>query len=444
MLIKKLPHILVTLLVAFLVGCGGTTNPLIDQAKSNIETGNNEALLQNAEKSIEQYPGDPRGYFYKAVALGNIGESQENPADRTDYYIQMNETFETAKAVDDTTEGTADEMSRIAPTKQGHYNVEYEQGVNYLRDDSLKSTVENPLEWSMLHFKNATVILPDQPNGWNAYAITSAQNQDFESAAKAKEKYMSMAPDTSIKVVDYIQLGGFYSNLEKSEKAIAILEEGQKKFPKNADIISHLASNYISVGKPQKAIAVFEELVKENPENPEYRLKMGSEIFNQALALQDSLAANSKKILSLQEEYKSAESSNKEEIKNQIMELSDENKELQSLIDKYLDRSEEEVKKALEYGPEDAGAYETLGIIHRFRAQIVIDQYNRTPNDQPEKAAELDKKGKQLLRDAMGYYEKAVEIKPDNKNYWKNLFQIYATLGMDKKAQDAMEKAGLN
>jgi len=44
----------------------------------------------------------------------------------------------------------------------------------------------------------------------------------------------------------------------------------------------------------------------------------------------------------------------------------------------------------------------------------------------------------------MKYYEIAAEIDPDNQEYWKNLFSIYTALGMDQKAEEAMQKAGMN
>ncbi len=51
--------------------------------------------------------------------------------------------------------------------------------------------------------------------------------------------------------------------------------------------------------------------------------------------------------------------------------------------------------------------------------------------------------GKDTIRQAQEYFEKAVEIEPDNKNYWRSLFEIYTFLGEDEKAQEAMEKADM-
>lgn len=433
MLIKKLPYILSTLLIALVIGCG-TSNPLADEAESTYKDSNYEATLAAAEKSIEQYPGDPRGYFYKAIALGSLAEA-EDVQERADYYTRMNKSFETAQAVADTIEDKPDEVNRIDATKQTYFRLEYDRGVKLFQDDSVMQTVENPLEQSIAHFNNATIILPENADGWNALSITNARNQNFAKAAEAKNKFMSLAADTSKKAIDYIQLGSFYRSTDQQEKAVEAFEMGQEQFPGNADLITNLASSYVAIGKPQQAIKVFEQLISANPDNPEYRLTMGSELYNQAFNAQESIKENNQKISALEKE------GGKED---QISTLKKENEKLSSRADTYLTRAEEELKTALEHDPENASAYEVLGIIHQFKAQMVFEELGRTPNNQNEKAAALDKQGKQLLNDAMGYYEKAVEIDPENQNYWKKLFQIYAALGMDKKAQEAMEKAGMN
>lgn len=58
-------------------------------------------------------------------------------------------------------------------------------------------------------------------------------------------------------------------------------------------------------------------------------------------------------------------------------------------------------------------------------------------------AQNLDKKGRDHLKQAMEYYEEAAEIRPDATDVWKSLFSIYTTLGMDQKAREAMKKAGI-
>ncbi len=442
MLMKKLPHLLVTLLVGILIGCG-SSNPLADEAKSNIESQNPEAALESAEQSIQKYPNDPLGYYYKAVALGEIAGNEEDPAARTDYYERMNEAFTTAKAMADTMEESPGEIGRIPSVKNVLWQTEHNQGVKMARNDSLQETVEDPMGNSIQHLKNATVIQPDSALSWNVLSQVSTMNKNYEEAARAKARYIEMVPDTTVKPDDYIQLASFYYQTDEQQKVVEVFEKAQEQYPENQEIVSNLADSYNRIGEPEKAISTVERLVEQNPENPRFHLVLGTQIYQQALVLGDTVSANSDKILQLQRKLQKANGDQADQIKQQIAELEEENANLQPKVDKLTNRAEKELNLTLKYDSESASAYNTLGIIYQNKAKAVFDIRNRTTDDN-EKAKRLDEKGKELLRKSMGYYEKATEIEPENQEYWRSLFSIYTTLGMDKKAKEAMKKAGMN
>jgi len=442
MLTKKLPHLLITLLLGILVGCGASTNPLADEAKSNVESQNYQAALESAKKSIEQHPGDPLGYYYKAVALGEIAGEKEDVGSRADLYKQMNEAFQIAKNVADTSESKPSELSRISSVKTVLWQTEHNQGIEYIRSDSLANTVENPTHVAVQHLKNATIIQPDSSLSWNVLAQVAAMDKDYENAVDSKKKYISMVNDTTLKAQDYLQLAGYYYQLDKQQEVLETFQEAQKRFPNNEDIVSNLADAYNRVGKSEQAISTIEKLLEQNPENPQYHLVLGTQIYKKALKLGDTLETNSEKILQLRQELKNASGSEADQKEEQIAQLNKENTQLQSEIDDLTARAEDELKTVLKYRPDDADAYNTLGIIYQNKAKALFDLRNRTSDN--AQAAKYDNQGKEALRQAMTYYEKATEIDPDNKDYWRSLFQIYTALGMDKKAQQAMDKAGIN
>jgi tetratricopeptide (TPR) repeat protein len=440
MLTKKLPHLLVTLLAAILIGCG-TSNPLADEAQNNLKSQDFEAAIASAEKSIEQYPGDPLGYYYKAAALGELARSQDDPTERADYYEQMNEAFETAKSIADTSESVPSEIKNISGVKVALWQTEFQRGVDLATNDSVMSSVENPMKLSLGHLRNATKLQPDSASSWNVFAQIAARNNNFEEAASAKEKYMGMISESKIDTVDYLHLGNYYYNLDKHNKVVEAFEDGQQRYPGSERIVSALADAYGRIGEDKKAITTLEKLVEQDPENPQYRLVMGTKIYQQALRIRDTLETNSQEIMKLQKQYKQADQSKKEEIKSKIESLSSQNEKLMDQIVELTEKAEEEIMVALEYRPNDPAAYETLGVIYQNKAKTYFDRRNRTTDN--KEAARLDKVGKENIRQAMKHYEKAVELDSDNENYWRSLFQIYTFLGMDKKAQEAMEKAGM-
>ena len=438
---KKLTYAFITLLVGLAIGCG-SSNPLVDEAKSNIEGKNFENALASAEESINKYPGDPMGYYYKAVALGSMGEASEDPGEATNYFKMMNEAFQMAKNVADSAESVPSEVQNIDAYKNVLWQGEHNRAVKLATEDSLKQAVDNHLAKSAQHLENATIIQPDSALSWGVLSQVAAMDQNYSKAVDAKEKYISMVPDTSVQASDYMQLGSYYYNLDNQQKVVEVFEEAQERFPTNEDVISNLADAYNRVNKPEKALATVKQLVEQNPENPQYHLVYGTQIYQQAMTVSDTLSTNSDKIINLQQNLNKANDTEKQTLKNSIANLEEENARLQERMNELTDRAEEELKTTIEYRPEDDKAYNTLGIIYQNKAKALFDRRNRTVDN--AEAAKYDKQGKELLREALKYYKEAAEIKPDNKEYWRSLFTVYTALGMDEKAQEAMNKAGMN
>lgn len=438
---KKLPHVLTALLVTILIACG-SSNQFADDAKSGIEDQNYDAALKSAEQSIEKFPGDPLGYYYKAVSLGEIGSQKSNPADRVDYYNDMNKFFETAKTIADTAEEVPNEINRIPTVRNVLWQTEHNKAINYIKDDSLKKTVDDPQKRALQHLRNATIVQPDSSLSWNVRAQVAAVNKEFKEAVDAKNKFISMVDTSKIEPQDYRQLASYYYNLDMQEKVVEALKRGQEHFPNNEKIVSNLADSYNRIGESEKAIAAVEQLVKQEPENPQYHLVLGTQIYQRALKIKDTLSTNSEKIIKLRRKAEKASGKEKEQVQKQVSKLIEINNGLQSRIDELTNRAEKELETTLKYRPDDSRAYNTLGVIHQNKAKAIFDERNRTEDN--EKAAELKEQGQNLLRESMKYYEKAVELKPENQDYWRRLFEIYTALGMDKKAKEAMKKAGMN
>lgn len=435
---KFIPYFFVTLLIGILAGCG-SSNPFVDEAQSNIKSQNFEAALSAAEQSIQNQPNDPLGYYYKGVALGEIADTKE-PSARQDYYKRMKDAFAQAREVASKAEDVPSEIERIDAVVNTLWQTEHNKAISYASDDSVKKTVSNPLDISIAHLDNATLIQPDSVLSWDVKAQVYYMNDDVQGAITAMEEVMQLKDQPTAE--DYARMAGYYSIAEMPEKAISTLEKGQEQYPANKDIVTRLADAYTNAGETEKAIATIEALIEKEPENPQFHLVLGTQIYKTVLALSDSLKANSDKIFDLQQELRSAQGSNAGQLKQQISTLEQNNEQLQQRINGLTEKATKELNTVLEYRPNDATAYNTLGIIYQNKASALFDKRNRTTDN--TKAQEIDAEAKEALKQAMEYYENAAEIDPDNQDYWKNLFSIYTALGMDQKAEEAMKKAGMN
>ena len=435
---KTLPLLIITLIAGLFYGCG-SSNPHVRDAKSGIEDQNYEAALQAAEESIQNYPQDPTGYYYKGVALGEIAGTKE-PAERQKYYEEMNEAFEQAREVAQETEKTPGEIERIDAFKNVLWRTEHNKSIEYAANDSVKQVTENPLKLAISHLQNATTVIPDSVLSWDVLSQVYYMDNNVEAAAKTME--IAIQKKDSLTAEDYLRLSGYYRLNEQPEEAVGVLEKAREKFPQNEQIVQNLADAYTSTGETEKSIAVVEELIKQDPENPQYHLVLGTQIYQSVLQMNETIKENYDEIFDLEQKARSASGSEKQKIEQQVGKLEEESQELQSRIDELTEKATEEIQTVIKYRPNDDVAYNTLGIIYQNKAAALFEERNREVTDN-QRASELDSQAREVLRQSLSYYEKAAEINPENQNYWKSLFEIYTNLGMDKQAMEAMKKAGL-
>ncbi|MDX1637994.1 MAG: tetratricopeptide repeat protein [Balneolaceae bacterium] len=435
---KTLSLSLLTLLVGILVAGCSSSNPYVDEAKSNIREGNYEAALQAAQESIKNQPQDPLGYYYQGVVYGDMAQEEENPADRQEIYKKMNASFEQARELASKMEDPPGELENLGAVKTTIWSNEHNRAIELATNDSLRNVMDNPIELAAQHLQNATIIMPDSVLSWDVLAEIEAMNNDIEGAISAKKKVIELKGQPSVK--DYNRLADFYRFEEEYDNAIEILNKARQTYPDSVSISEKLADSYMNAGNYDQAISTVEDLIERDPDNPQYHLALGTQIYQTVLRLNDSLSTNYDKIFELQQKLKNNEG-NSSNIKQQISELQSANEPLQDRIDKLTDRAIEELNTVIEYRPKDASAYNTLGVIYQNKASALFEQRNQTTDNQ--EAARLDKQARENLEQAMGYYEKATEIDPENKQYWQSLYRVYVALGMDEKAKEAEEKAGL-
>src|SRR5699024_7666672 len=149
---------------------------------------------------------------------------------------------EKAKEVASNAESTPGEVERIDAVRTSLWQTEHNRAVKLATDDSLKNAVQEPIAKATDHLKNATIIQPDSSLSWNVLAQVSAMNKDFEVAADAKEKYISMIEqDTTLKANDYLQLASYYFQADANQEVVSALEMGIEQFPDSDELVSNLA-----------------------------------------------------------------------------------------------------------------------------------------------------------------------------------------------------------
>ncbi len=436
---KKIISFFLAALMAGFIACSGTTNSLIEEAQTNITQQNYEAAIAATDSFIQQMPQNPLGYYYKGVALGQKGQAQEAPPEGTPFFKQMNEAFQQSKHLAAQAEETPEEISRIGNVKTGFWRVAHNRGVQLLQSDSLRNTVQNPMQRALAFFNNAAIIQPDSAVTYRAKAIVSGNLQQYAQAAEAQQKFINLSDSVSVR--NYLVLAQYYRRAEMPNEGLQVLLEAQKEFPDNTRINAFLVDAYTQTGDSEKAIALVRELVEQNPDNPQYRLSLGSRILISAANLQDSYEQNVNQIFELQRQLGNVSGNEDQHIQQQIETLRQKNQQLRNEIIQLQNEAEEQFKLVLQYRPDDATAYHNLGVIYQNRAALYYDLRNLA--QERAQSRQYDQQADDLLREALTYYERAAEIEPDNTQYWRKLYVVYTTLGLDEQANQAAQKAGI-
>lgn len=433
---KKLVRNLLTvfLFVGILASCE-STDPLIEEAQKNIFTQNFDTALAVLDRSIQKNPENGLPYYYKAVTYSEKAVTIPQPSDRQEDYKSFRENIVKARELFAIQEDAPDEANEVDGLIFNTWGKEHNQSIEYVNNDSLKKTVEAPLERSVAHLKNAVIINPDSTLSWDILAQVQGIAGNYEGAIEALNTSMSMKPTAPSD--DYLRLGIYYSNNDQPKKSIEALEKGLELYPDSIKIVQNLADAYMQAGERDRSIQTIEDLIEREPENAQYHLALGTQLLQATTEMAESMTENYDMIYDLKTQIRN-NSGNKSTLNARIDSLNKVNDQLMKDINTLSEQTEEELLYVTELRPENDVAYNYLGITFQNKYATYFEKRNMTEDN--DLASQYDKQAKTELKKAMGYFEKAVEIDPNNSNYWDVLSRIYTTLDMQEKAVEAMDK----
>ena len=181
-------------------------------------------------------------------------------------------------------------------------------------------------------------------------------------------------------------LAGAYKAEGDTVQWLATLKEGIQKHPDYAFFFGHLVDYYSNTGKFQEAMTFADDMIAKEPNNSFYLYVKGYLYQNM--------------------------------------------KDYDNAIKFY--------KQTVAADPNYAEAYSNLGLIYCQQGLDYTEKVTTDFND--PKYAEEQAKIKKFYEDARPYYEKARELKPDQKDLWLNgLYTIYYKLNLGKEFE-AIEK----
>lgn len=425
---KTLSSRLFFLTLAVYVFASCTGDPLVKPIKEGIDAQDYEAAIVAADSALLTNPSNAMALYYRGYAMNMKAGATDDITAREALYTEMRSNLVDARAAFATMEKAPAEAEQVTNIILNAWGREHNKAIEYALDDSVMATVENPLDYSIQHLVNATTANPDSTLSYDVLAQVYYMNSDYEGAAEAMANVIELKNPGEAS--EYDRLASYNFLMGKPEVAVSALEEGLALYPDSTSLIQKMADGLFQTGDTDRALELVEGLVKNDPTNAQYRLVIGTQIYQRVMTLSDSVSTNSDLIYDLRDEDEA-----------RVEELNAINEELRGQIDLLTARAEEALIAAAGIEPENPMIFNTLGVVYQNKAAALFDQRNNTIDN--DEAMRLDELAKAEASLAMENYERAAELDPDNTNYWESLFRIYTSLGMLEEAEAAMEKAGM-
>ena len=352
---------------------GALTNP---ETKDQAETWNVAGFIQKrrSEKEMES------AYLRKPYDTLQVYKSA---LDMCKYYLKCDELAQIPNE-----KGKIKNKYRKtnAATIKGERGNLINGGIQFFNEDKNKEALE---------YFGMYVSLPSQPMFAEdeelkadtllpqiAYyaSLAAMKMEDYASVLK----YAPVAQDDK-EVGKYAM--EFVSTALKAEgdtaKWIVSLQEGVQKYPEHPFFFGNLIDYYSNSKKFDEAMAFADEMIAKDPANPFNTYVKGYLYHNM-------------------EDY---------------------------------DKALEFYKKTIELSPDYAEAYSNIGLIYCLKAQDYSAKATSDVND--PKYAEDMAKLKTFYEEAKPYYEKARQLKPDQKDLWMNgLYRVYYNLQMGPEYEE--------
>lgn len=437
---KKLFRNLIPIFLLFgiITGCE-TTDPIIDQAQVNIYTQNFDSAYASLDRYIDQNPNNGLGYYYKALAYSQEGPTVQPPSDRKPIYRNFRESIVTARELFAGAEEKPQEATEVDNLVLNTWGFEHNSSLDYATNDSVMASVDEPLQIAIAHLENAIIINPDSTLSYDVLSQIHFMDNNFESAAEVLAQSMELKDPPPAE--DYDRIGYYYSQAGQTQNAIEILNEGLEIYPDSISLVQKLADGYMIGGNTEMAISTLEDLIERDPENPQYHLVLGTALLAETEDMTNEISDLYDQVYDLKSELRSASGNEASDIESQIEDVETQIQTKINEVNELNSLAESELKTTVELRPDDANAYNALGVLYQNKGAIFFNQRNYA--DDMEDVNRFDEQAKELYRMAMENYEKTVELDPENRNAWQSLANIYITLDMQDKYEEAIEKAGM-
>lgn len=221
--------------------------------------------------------------------------------------------------------------------------------------------------------------------------LAAAYSADKAGLSEAKGYYETLVEARMKEIGVYQSLATIYKSEGNTEKADAVMAVAKELFPNNKGLIIDEVNQMLSSGNNEGALAKIDEAIPLDPENEGLYFAKGT-------------------ILDAKNDVAGAEAA---------------------------------YKKAIELEPEYFDAFYNLGAIWYNQAAEMIKQMNELPLEAEAEFNSLKASSEGLFSKALPFFEKAHELKKEDRNAMIALKEIYAKTGNFQKSKEMKNLLGM-
>lgn len=368
----------------------GQKKPKINQAEKARSEGNLGEAKEIIDAAIEheKTKDDGKTWYYRGLVYASL-DTTTNPQYKNLANDPLKIAMEAFAKAEELNKGNNDYYisdanglpilkSQQIETLWGHY---LNKGVEGYQAQNTEDAIK--------YFTKTQVVKPADTTGYIYAGLAAQSGKDYKTAAKNFYKLINDLNYHSEDVYNYlIYIEGTIN--EDNEKALELIRKAKKQFPDNVDFAKSEINALIQMDKVDEARTELEAAIAKEPDNSNLYFTLG--------VMQEELG-------------------NKEKAK-------------------------EAYAKAVELDPKNFNATFNLAVINYNEAVELIKVKNNLgiTSADLKKAKEMQSTINDRLKAAMPYWEKVLDIEPNNRVALESLQYTYSQLKMNEKALEVTEK----
>lgn len=387
----RMVSLLLTFGIFFAVSC-----TVFEKSQNEEQVSVQDQMLQRMDQIDQQIienPDNPELKFRKGELLLDMADLMVDPTDRNPIYRNL---FDLSMETD-----------LLQPLVVQAWSEEQNSGVRLLQSDRNDDTVDHYND-ILAHFNNAVILQPDSLVTYSLLATTYYENGSIHQAIETLESAIEISDQDEQEFQE--KLAYLYLEAGRTDISVNMYENLVSESPDNHHLLHGLINAYILSNRHEDAILILKGLTDEYPARYSYHEALAAQLYF--------------RFKNSSEHFINGTDDQDERSADQLIQWAIEIDELFNLLISSTPINEENIYR--------------MATFYRNSAGLLINLSEHS--DDVESKQEFDRFATDHSEKSLSYWERLLEMDPDNLEYITVLHQLYLDNGMIEEA-DSIERS---